>query len=166
MIHASCAALRAGKGDALYRSPSLRTWTLDDRKWLDDLGFNLSLTSGKAARPAADNPNALQVGGSILRPELRRREGFWLRWGCLRAKFGFSRMGMVWLCRAARPCVELDSRLHFHKDFMDALLRLISESVDARKIACLLATGRCNACPFPEGLLSAGRDLSKLRAWG
>ena len=68
----------------------------------------------------------------------------------------------------ARPCAELDSRLHFHKEFMDALLKLIGERVDARKIACLLATGKCKSCPFPKGLILAGRDLrfSKLRVWG
>ena len=68
----------------------------------------------------------------------------------------------------ARPCAELDSRLHFHKEFMDELLKLIGERVDARKVACLLATGKCKSCPFPEGLILAGRDLlfAKLRTWG
>ena len=67
-----------------------------------------------------------------------------------------------------RPCAELDSRLHFHKELMDALLGLMAKSVGARKIACLLATGKCKSCPFPESLILAGRDLlfSKLRSWG
>ena len=68
----------------------------------------------------------------------------------------------------ARPCAELDSRLHFHKELMDALLGLMDKCVGARKIACLLATGKCKSCPFPESLILAGRDLlfSKLRSWG
>ena len=68
----------------------------------------------------------------------------------------------------ARPCAELDSRLRFHKELMDALLGLMDNFVDARKVACLLATGKCKSCPFPEGLILAGRDLlfSKLRSWG
>ena len=68
----------------------------------------------------------------------------------------------------ARPCAELDSRLCFHKELMDSLLRLMGERIEARKIAFQLATGRCTSCPFPEDLISAGRDLvfSKLRSWG
>ena len=67
-----------------------------------------------------------------------------------------------------RPSGSNDRDLLLHKELMDGLLRLLSESLDVKREVCRLATGHAKASPFPPGLIQAGRDLvfKKLRRAG
>ena len=58
-----------------------------------------------------------------------------------------------------RPSGANDRDLLLHKELMDDLLRLLSESLDVKREVCRLATGHAKASPFPPELIKAGRDL-------
>ena len=58
-----------------------------------------------------------------------------------------------------RPSGSNDRDLLLHKELMDGLLRLLSESLDVKREVCRLATGHAKASPFPPELSRAGRDL-------
>ena len=67
-----------------------------------------------------------------------------------------------------RPSGTNDRDLLLHKELMDDLLCLLSESLDVKREVCRLATGHAKASPFPPELIKAGRDLvfKRLRGAG